>query len=61
MLNKKMYLRLVQLYESQVSPRSPNSLSEVRLDAMCLNNRPHLTRGEKQACQEVFEIFKALY
>jgi len=61
MLNKKMYLRLVQLYGSRVSPRIPSSFRVVCEDARVLKGRFYLTKGELQACREVFELFKGLY
>jgi len=58
MLNKKMYFKLEKVYNSQVEPRIPESVREVERTAMVLAGRTLLTKGEKEACREIFKSLK---
>jgi len=58
MLNKRMYLKLDKCYNSQVEPRIPESARAVEKTAMVLAGRLSLTRGEKEACREIFKNYK---
>lgn len=52
MLNKKMYLKLQKVYNSQTEPRTPKKLCEVERIAMVLAGRTRLTKGEIPGLQK---------
>jgi len=59
MINYRMYQRLIRIYEATDADgnrvETPHSVHDIERRAMVLKGTTRLTRGEKEACREVWQ------